>query len=206
MRVHNWMLLVFACALAACGGGGSSSAPGPQLTALSVGPTSAYTGSHPGTLSVSGTVRISGVDANGLQITLVNANGIPVAQAIGALSGGPSQGLVGFSTDIDISTLPAGAYEIDVQATSPAGGVSNVVGQAFQLIAYPWRVASPMPHVVSEFAVAAVGSNAYVLTGLSTVNGVGTPTAEVFGLPTFGSSRPRMASTLMGAGGRGAGR
>ena len=124
MRVHNWMLLVFACALAACGGGGSSSAPGPQLTALSVGPTSAYTGSHPGTLSVSGTVRISGVDANGLQITLVNANGIPVAQAIGALSGGPSQGLVGFSTDIDISKPSKAADAIEALTTTLGARVS----------------------------------------------------------------------------------
>lgn len=187
MNIRSWMALALACALVACGGGGgggnggeaAGATPGPQLTALSVGPTRAYTGAHPGTLSLSGTALVAGLAANGVRISLVNAAGVAVAQSVGAFAGGPTLGAVGFSTSIDTSALPAGTYRIEVQVTSSTGGLSNALTQAFQLIAYPWRAVGTMPHTVSEFAIAAVGTKAYVLAGLSTVNGVGTATADV---------------------------
>jgi hypothetical protein len=177
MNICKWMSLVLVFALIGCGGGGSGGGtPGPHLSALTVGPTSAYTG---GARTLSGTVMVSGMDANSIQITLVNSNGSPVAQGSGTTSSVPGQGLLWFSTNMDTAALSAGTYKINVQATSSTGGVSNVVAQAFQLIVNPWQVANPMPHVVSEFAAASVGAKAYVLTGLSTVNGVGTATSEV---------------------------
>ncbi|MBU1424788.1 MAG: hypothetical protein KKH12_11875 [Gammaproteobacteria bacterium] len=176
MNVHKWISLLLVFALIGCGGGGNAGTPGPQLDAVSVTPTSAYTG---GTRTLSGTVVVGGMDASSLQITLANSNGTPIAQGSGTTFSGPGQGLLWFSTNMDTAALSAGTYRINVQATSSTGGVSNVVAQTFQLIANPWQGADPMPHTVSEFAVTSVGSKVYVLTGLSTVNGIGTATSEV---------------------------
>lgn len=184
MNIRRWVAFGLVCALTACGGGGGANSgnattPGPQLGAFTMGPAYAYTGNHPGSVALSGAVVVSAIAANGMQVSLVNLAGNTVAQGVGVVTGPTGLGTLGISTSLDISSLPAGDYAVRVQATSANGGTSNVVSQPFQLVAYPWRSLTSMPSTLSEFAAAAVGSKAYVLTGLSTINGVGTATDAV---------------------------
>jgi N-acetylneuraminic acid mutarotase len=183
MNIRHLVALTITCVLAACGGGGgggsSTSAAAPQLSALAITPTSAYSGSHPGTLSFSGSVTVGTANADGILVTLVNSAGATVGQLVGAIGGGSGRGVLNLSGTLDISALPAGQYEIDVQVTGTAGGTSNVAKQAFKLIAYPWQSLAAMPRAVSEYAIAAVGTKVYVLGGVSTQDGVTTPVADV---------------------------
>lgn len=188
MNARFGAVLSGALLLAACGGGGGGStgggstgggSTGPMLTLVSITPAAAYSGNNPGTVTVAGVVTVSGANASALKVSLVNGSGSAVAGASASITGAPSPGEVSFSASIGTATLPAGMYQLEVQATSSSGGISNTVSQPFNLIAYPWSSATPMPSSVSEFAIAAVGTKIYLLTGLSTVNGVGTATSQV---------------------------
>jgi N-acetylneuraminic acid mutarotase len=182
LRPHLLAALASAFAVSNCGGGGGGTAappaPAPSLTLVSMSPTGAYSGNNPGTVSVSGSVNATGPAIGNMEILMVNSSGTTVATTPASFSSMP-QSTISFSGSVDTSKLPLGTYTLEVQATATSGGVSKAVGQPFQLIAYPWSSGTPMPTTLTDYAVAAVGTQIYLLTGLATGSGAGTATTTI---------------------------
>lgn len=161
--------------LAACGGGGGGGSGGsispalvpPVLSNLSYSPTSAYVNAGNGSITVTGTVNVTGANkgVKSVTISVLDAAGTTVSTSTapvvngGALTNGTLQGTV------IAGTSTAGNYQIRVSLLDISGLTSNTLSGTFRIAAHPWSSYSAMPHARAKFALAASGGLAYAIGG-----------------------------------------